>query len=88
MANGQGTTTTPSEDLRGFTPGAHWKPFVAMEAAVDEPPNRLTTMHAPLYQQTTCHFSHKSMILLRSLAVYHLLGKKKFPSFIAMVILS
>ena len=47
MANGQGTTTTPSEDLRGFTPGAHWKPLVAMEAAVDKPPNRLTTMHAP-----------------------------------------
>ena len=47
MANGQGKTTTPSEDLRGFTPRARWKPLVAMEAAVDEPPNRLTIMHPP-----------------------------------------
>ena len=38
MANGQGTTTTQREDLRGFTPRAHWKPLDAMEAAVDEPP--------------------------------------------------
>ena len=81
MANGQGTTTTPSEDLRGFAPRARWKPLVAMEAAVDEPPNRLTTMHTPTVPADDMSFLPQKHDFAEEFDHLSFVGKEKIPKF-------
>ena len=81
MANGQGTTTTPSEDLRGFTPRAQWKPLVAMEAAVDKPPNRVATMHAPTVPADDMSFLPQKHDFAEEFDCFPFVGKEKIPKF-------
>ena len=76
MANGQGTTTT-----RGFTPGAHWKSLVAMEAAVDKPPNRLTTMHALTVPADNMSFLPQKHDFDEEFDCLPFVGKEKIPKF-------
>ena len=88
VANMAGATTTTPDDLRGFAETARWKPLVPMEAVVEEPTNQVSTLHAPTVPQAMLPSSHKTMILLRNLIVYHLLGRKRSPNSIAMAVLS
>ena len=81
MANGKGTITTPSQDLKGFTPRAHWKPLVAMEAAVDDPPNRLTTMHAPTVPADDMSFHPQKHDFAEEFDCLPFVGKEKIPKF-------
>ena len=81
MANGQGTTTTTSEDLRGFTPRACWKLLVAMEAGVDKPPNRLTTMHAPTIPPDNMSFLPQKHDFAEEFDHLPFVGKEKIPKF-------
>ena len=88
VANTPGATTTPPDDLRGFAEKLAGNPLFQWKQLWRNPQIEYQRCMLQLYHQAMRPSSHKSMILLRNLIVYHLLGRKRSPNSIAMAALS
>ena len=76
-----GATTTPPDDLRGFAETARWKPLVPMEAVVEEPTNRVSTLHAPTVLVDDASFLPHNYDFAEEFDHLPFVGKEKIPKF-------
>ena len=81
VANMPGATTTPPDDLRGFAETARWKPLVPMEAVVEEPTNRVSTLHAPTVPADDASFLAQKHDFAEEFDRLPFVGKEKIPKF-------
>ena len=81
VANTPGATTTTPDDLRGFAETACWKPLVPMETVVEEPTNRVSTLHAPTVPPGNASFLPQKLDFAEEFDCLPFVGKEKIPKF-------
>ena len=81
VGNMPGATTTPPDDLRGFAETARWKPLVPVEAVVEEPTNRVSTLHDPTVPVDDASFLQHNHDFAEEFDHLPFVGKEKIPKF-------